>query len=237
MNLHSNLIRAGAVALMLALPGSAFATSITGSSSGTFSGVNCTASCGTSSGNTELDFGTYYFFFIPFGTSTITAVPLSFNVNTTATGVQLAELTWDNQTTDTANSSHNPDVTAKWNFGIHFTSPSNVTDSGAYNLAIDQTNNPNIADTVTFSVATPLVLTFGNVTVSNLRFVEVGDGSFANNVWTDPEGGTSHLFLEADFTNTQAGQQSSPVPEPGSMMLLGTGLLGLASGVRRRLKK
>ena len=91
MNLQSKLIRAGAAALMMALPAAAFATPISGSSSGTFSNVNCTASCGTSSGNTVLDYGTYFFFL---GTSTITANALTFNASTPATGVKLAELTW-----------------------------------------------------------------------------------------------------------------------------------------------
>ena len=48
--------------------------------------------------------------------------------------------------------------------------------------------------------------------------------------------GTSPVMVHAYITNHGAGTASAPVPEPGTMMLLGTGLLGLGLFGRRRNK-
>src|ERR1043166_6525374 len=87
------------------------------------------------------------------------------------------------------------------------------TGSGAYanangSIAGNGPHNPFLAGTVTFTVVVP------GVTVNS---------TFSNGV--------------IQFGTTATPPQTQEVPEPASMVLLGTGLIGAAAGLRRRLGK
>jgi len=159
--------------------------------------------------------------------STLTANdfgPVAFN--TDANDALIGQITWVNNASGNALFPTDQLFSVIYSLLLTFTAPNADTANQTFNLAVQQPTNPP-GDTVSGFVIGGLPATFnlGGVSVTDIRFTEVGAGSFAAGLWSNPEFGTSQLRLTADFT---------AVPEPATLTLFGAGILGLAALKRRR---
>jgi hypothetical protein len=164
-------------------------------------------------------------------TLTITDVT-SPNITTNQDNYLIGKITWANLATYNTDQ----DFNVKYTFALTFSNPNFATDSQLFKLQITQPTNPtpdnifNISQT-TLDKLGPFQL--NGVTVSDIHFVEVGDGWYNGSKWTNPEHGTSTLEVRADFTFETA---APPVPEPSTwaMMILGFAGVGFMAYRRKR---
>jgi len=213
---------------ILTLSVSAFATPITGTSTGTFT-------LGPESGiQVTLDTNSYTASWPGNGnqTSYLTSGTYAISQDYTTqggNGVKLASLTWaDNDNQQTAN------VNLNWTVSVILSDPVLNSTLGPLlnNLSLQKKG-----DTLTLGslAGTPSWTTLDNTwQVSNFRYVADDPSKLNNLAWTNQMGTTETLWIEADISDPDP-NHITPVPEPGTVMLLGAGCLGLAVyGKRRR---
>jgi len=223
----AKLITASLAAAAFVGISTAGAVPISFSSNGSFSNISgCSAGafglggCNISDGGNTLDMSGS-------NNSTLTANdfgPVAFN--TDANDALIGQITWVNNASGNALFPTDQLFSVIYSLLLTFTAPNADTANQTFNLAVQQPTNPP-GDTVSGFVIGGLPATFnlGGVSVTDIRFTEVGAGSFAAGLWSNPEFGTSQLRLTADFT---------AVPEPATLTLFGAGILGLAALKRRR---
>ena len=217
---------------LMAAP-SAQATILQGSSTGTFTDFSCTSCPASSDTSTKITLGTT----ASGGGNSVLSIITPFiigPVNGTSLGVELAELTL---TVGNKPGVDQGTISFDYNLVLTFTTPAGAA-SQTFTASLNGNGGSGSNGDVQISglnlTLSDLVLP--GVTLSNFRFAADPNSSFSSGTWTANKAGTDttyDLFLLTDVTSTSS--DAAAIPEPGSLALLGGGLLGLAFW-RRRLK-
>lgn len=162
------------------------------------------------------------------GPSTITATDVSGSISTNQDDYTIGALTWVNRATFFTDKNFNVTYT----FALNFTSPNNSSDTQTFSLNVLQPTNPPGDTVLGLSSATlaglgPFIL--NGVTVSDFKFHWAGAGSYDGSTWNNPEGGTSHLYITADFT--------AAVPELSTWAMMVLGFAGVGFLTYRRSRR